>query len=165
MKKRKGGWQAYVWARQDGLMVAGLTLLADVVSKGEVLKAVFTAQLPWWIVEGRWGMAFSWNRGMSFSMLDGVAYAPLLLAVVAVAACAWFTHWLADGGRWHRVGLGLIIGGAMGNLLDRIQHGAVVDFIVTSPAGLFPYTYNVADACITVGVGLVLLDGFLNKKG
>ncbi|MCA3243775.1 MAG: signal peptidase II, partial [Alphaproteobacteria bacterium] len=84
--------------------------------------------------------------------------------LVAVAASAWFTHWLAAEGNpkpWpslHQAGLAAIIGGALGNLVDRVQHGAVVDFLVVNPWGLFPYTFNLADAAITVGVALLLLD-------
>jgi signal peptidase II len=74
-------------------------------------------------------------------------------------------HWLGEerGWNWHQLGLGLLIGGALGNLVDRVQHGAVVDFALVNPWGLFPYTFNVADGAITVGVALLLLDSFLRR--
>jgi lipoprotein signal peptidase len=145
-------------------MWAALILLADDLSKEWALHLLRQGQLPWWLMEGQLGLGFGWNRGMSFSLLDGFAYAPHLLGLVAVAASAWFTHWLAAEGNpkpWpslHQAGLAAIIGGALGNLVDRVQHGAVVDFLVVNPWGLFPYTFNLADAAITVGVALLLLD-------
>lgn len=155
----------YVLRRQLGLMVAALAVLLDAVSKGEVLNAVVRGELPVWLVPGQLGVAFAWNRGMSFSLLQESAWGPWFLAVVAVAACGWFVHWLGQEDRLaHRLGLGLIIGGALGNLLDRVQHGAVVDFVVVNPLGWFPYTFNVADACITVGVILLLADGFWGAR-
>lgn len=57
----------------------------------------------------------------------------------------------------------MLIGGAIGNLLDRAQHGAVVDFLVLNPWGLFPYTFNIADVAITFGVVLLLLDSWLRR--
>jgi lipoprotein signal peptidase len=161
-------WGAKIWAylqpRQHALLVATLILVADDASKEWALYALNSGQLPLWLVEGQIGFGFGWNRGMSFSLLDGFAYAPHLLGLVAVAAIAWFTHWLAAEGNpnpWpslHQSGLAAIIGGAMGNLVDRLQHGAVVDFLVLNPWGLFPYTFNIADAAITFGVALLLLD-------
>jgi signal peptidase II len=59
-----------------------------------------------------------------------------------------------------RLGFGLIIGGALGNLIDRIPDGLVTDYVAV---GTFP-VFNVADACITVGAGLLLLDAFLARK-
>jgi signal peptidase II len=88
------------------------------------------------------------------------------LGTVAVAATAWFIHWLNEQ-PWpslHQAGLAAIIGGALGNLVDRIQHGAVIDFIVLNPWGLFPYTFNVADAAISLGVALLLLDMLRNRR-
>lgn len=156
----------YMERRAYGLCIAALALLVDVVSKGEILNALYAGKLPLWAVPEQLGLAFAWNRGMSFSLLQGAAWGPWFLGGVAVVACVFFFHWLGEkkGLNLHQAGLGLVIGGAVGNLLDRVQHGAVVDFLVVSPMKLFPYTFNVADACITVGVGLLLLDGFLNKK-
>ena len=59
--------------------------------------------------------------------------------------------------------LGLIMGGAVGNALDRVRLGAVVDFIDVSGIGVFPWVFNVADSAITVGVALLLLDSLVAK--
>lgn len=154
----------YVMHRRWGLMVAVLALLLDVASKAWALGMMVRGQLPVWLVEGQAGFHFAWNRGMSFSLFDGAAYGPWVLGVVAVAACGWFVHWLGERA-WglHQAGLGLVIGGAVGNLVDRVQHGAVVDFIVLSPGGLFPYTFNIADVVISVGVLLLLLDSWRRR--
>ena len=152
----------YLLARQHALMVAALVLVADDISKEWALYMLQHGKLPLWIVENQLGFGFGWNRGMSFSLLDSAAYGPLLLGTVAVLAIGWFTHWLASECKgWpslHQAGLALIIGGAAGNLVDRIQHGAVIDFLVLNPWGLFPYTFNIADAAITFGVAALLLD-------
>lgn len=154
----------YVKVRWGGLALAAVVLAIDFVSKAWVLGATASGRLPWWLVDGQVGMRFAWNRGMSFSLMDGWVYGPWILGVVAVLACGWFVHWLGERGwGWHQAGLGLLIGGALGNLVDRVQHGAVVDFILINPWGLFPYTFNPADSAITVGVALLLLDSFLRR--
>lgn len=154
----------YFCVRARGLIVAlGLTLL-DAASKAWALHADAAGALPMWLVPGQVGFHFAWNRGMSFSLLQGAAYGPWVLGLIAVAACAWFVHWLGESRALvHQAGLGLLIGGAAGNVLDRMQHGAVVDFLLLNPAGLFPYTFNVADMAITFGVALLLLDSYLRR--
>ena len=68
------------------------------------------------------------------------------------------THWLV-------IGLGLIVGGAVGNAIDRALHGAVVDFIDVHWADLHWPAFNIADAAISIGVGFILLDAFVTRPG
>lgn len=158
----------YMWPRKVGLAVALAGFLLDVASKGSVLSLSDQGVLPWWLVPGQVGLNLQWNTGMSFSLLQNVVWGPVVLACVAVVASIFFVRWLGESrDRLHQGGVGLVLAGALGNLLDRLVHGAVVDFILLNPWGVFPYTFNVADACITVGVLLLLLHGILtrNKKG
>ncbi len=151
----------YLHIRQWGLMVAALTLLADVISKHIILDNRFS--LPVSIIDGWFALVLAWNRGMSFSMLQDVAWGGFFLGTVAILACAWFIHWLGEKNAWfHQVGLGLIIGGALGNLLDRIVHGAVIDFLLVYHDGWFFPAFNVADSAITVGVICLLMGEFLS---
>ena len=103
-----------------------------------------------------------WNEGGSFGFLqarhDLARWGLTAFAlVVALALAAWARR--ADR-RLLGVALGLIIGGAVGNAIDRARFGAVVDFIDVSAMGFFPWVFNVADAAITIGVLLMLLDSF-----
>ena len=163
-------WMDYAVVRQWGLLVAAVVLLLDFASKELVLGLAANGALPLWWVPGELGFNLGWNRGMSFSLLHDWAFAPWLLGALAVALSAWFVHWLGEkrvgnaGWAWHQAGLGLMIGGALGNLLDRLQHGAVVDFLVLNPWGLFPYTFNVADTAITLGVVGMIIESVLALK-
>lgn len=154
----------YVCQRARGLSVAIVAAALDAASKAWALAAQQHGELPLWLVPGQLGFHFAWNRGMSFSLLEQAVWGPVLLGVVAVVACGWFFHWLGEKQSWaHQAGLGLLIGGALGNVADRIMHGAVVDFLLLNPWGLFPYTFNVADMAITFGVALLLLDSYARR--
>ncbi len=102
------------------------------------------------------------NTGIAFSMFAGAG--PLVLAAIAVAVSGFVTWlWISSPPkrRLSHAGFALIIGGAIGNLIDRIQHGYVVDyFLFHLPQWSFA-VFNLADAAITVGAGLVLLDELL----
>jgi signal peptidase II len=146
------------------LIVAAVAVVLDALSKAWALAADAAGNLPIWLWPGEVGFHFAWNRGMSFSLLQGAAWGPMILGAVAVVACAWFIHWLGESKAWmHQTGLGLLIGGAAGNVIDRMQHGAVVDFLLLNPWHLFPYTFNIADTAITFGVVLLLLDSYLRR--
>lgn len=115
-------------------------------------------------------LSMLWNYGVSFGMLkagDGAARWGLVALSLAIAGV--FVWWLRDAARpltgW---ALGLVVGGALGNLVDRVRFGAVADFIDFTgpwfgmrlgswPVG-FPWVFNVADAAITVGAALLALD-------
>ena len=60
--------------------------------------------------------------------------------------------------------IGLVMGGAFGNVIDRIRFGGVVDFLDFSGTGLFPWIFNIADSGITIGVMLLILDSFLSER-
>ncbi|MEO1090428.1 MAG: signal peptidase II [Pseudomonadota bacterium] len=104
-----------------------------------------------------------WNQGVSFGLFqgnDGELQRWLLtaLAGAVAAALAW---WLATGehGPAQRWGLVLVIAGALGNAIDRVLHGAVVDFLDFHAAGWHWPAFNVADSAIVVGAALLVLDG------
>ncbi|WP_421854868.1 signal peptidase II [Oricola sp.] len=99
------------------------------------------------------------NQGIAFSMLSGLGPLPLIVISLGVIA---FVLWLWRGSapeRWiSHAGFALIIGGAIGNLIDRVWHGYVIDyFLFHTPVWSFA-VFNLADAAITVGAGLVILD-------
>jgi signal peptidase II len=127
------------------------------------MQALDSENIP--VIDGllQWSLAF--NRGASFSLMDNWEYAPFKLAAVAIIA-ALVLLWLLGRAesKWYTVGLGLLLGGAIGNLIDRVRYGAVVDFIdVYWNTSHFP-TFNVADSAITVGVICVLIDGIITKR-
>ena len=108
-----------------------------------------------------------WNRGINFGLFAGDS--DLLrwaLVAVALGICLWVLHWMRDEVRLAPlVSAGALIGGAMGNVLDRIRFGAVVDFLNVSCCGLHnPTSFNVADIGIFCGaMGLIFFSSNQNK--
>ncbi|MEO0722264.1 MAG: signal peptidase II [Pseudomonadota bacterium] len=105
-----------------------------------------------------------WNRGMSFGALQSEGIMRWVLVALSVVIAIGFTIWLLRADRRLTAGaLTLIVGGAIGNVIDRVRFGAVVDFFNFSDVW-FTYVFNVADAAITVGAALLFLDQFLLSR-
>ncbi len=147
----KLGWQAY------GL--AALVVVLDQISKYWILSVVKLPEVLSVKVAGPFHLSMVWNQGVSFGLLraqdDLVRWALVAFSVIVAILLA---HWARKADRpFSAIGLGLVIGGAIGNAIDRARFGAVVDFIDVSRLW-FPWVFNVADSAITVGVVLLLLD-------
>ena len=102
----------------------------------------------------------AWNRGINFGLFSGGETTRWVLVALAVAVSGWVVWWLrADDRPLAMVAGGLLVGGALGNVVDRLIYGAVADFLNMSCCGIEnPYVFNVADIAIFVGaVGLALL--------
>ena len=145
-------------ARQDALIlpfVAALVLLADQVSKYLVTASLEEGQswgvVPWLAPVLR--VTHVTNTGAAFGMLPGLGGVFAYIAVAVIVVIIVFYRRLPAGQSLMRVSLGLQLGGAIGNLADRIARGSVVDFIDLSfwPFKDFP-VFNLADSSIVVGV-------------
>jgi signal peptidase II len=129
-------------------VVAGLAVfVADVAS-----KAIMTRRLEWgeqrWLIDNWIGLELTRNRGLAFGLGTGSRITTLLV-IAGFIALVWFI--LRSGLVKHPVGaaaFGLAVGGAMGNLIDRIRDGAVTDFFVIGPWPRF----NIADSALTLGL-------------
>ena len=101
----------------------------------------------------------TYNTGIAFSMLAGVGGIGLIVIALAVVAFVLFLAAKSEADRpLARFGFALIVGGAVGNLIDRMMHGHVIDYVLFhTPVWSFA-VFNLADAFITVGAGLVILD-------
>lgn len=99
------------------------------------------------------------NRGISFSMFSGNStLMPWILTAVALAFCIGIVVWLGrEKDRRVRVGLALILGGAIGNIIDRVRLGAVVDFLDFYIGEYHWPAFNIADSAICIGVVLILI--------
>lgn len=109
---------------------------------------------------------FSWveNRGVSFGLF-GDGSARWLLSVFSVAVTGVLAWWATKADRRLLVwAIGLVMGGAVGNVIDRIRFGYVVDFLDFSGTGFFPWVFNIADSAITIGVVLLILDSLLSER-
>ncbi|HEX5078634.1 MAG TPA: signal peptidase II [Geminicoccaceae bacterium] len=148
-----------------GLTVALLLLALDQLSKWIALDLLDLAARPI-TVTSFFNLVMVWNRGVSFGMLDSLgAFAPWLLSGVALAVVIGLLFWLKRSEHaMTAIGLGLVIGGAIGNALDRLRHGAVVDFLDFHLAGYHWPAFNLADAGICVGAGLIVVDGLLAPR-
>jgi len=104
----------------------------------------------------------AWNYGINFGLMAGdSAITRWVLIAVALLVCGavlWWVHHEAAS-RWQRIAAGVLVGGALGNVIDRLIYGAVADFLNMSCCGIDnPYAFNVADIAVFAGAfGLVLL--------
>lgn len=109
---------------------------------------------PWF------NLAMAWNRGINFGLLDmGADAGRWALIALALVICAGLLYWARRRTAFvEALGVGLIMGGAFGNVWDRIRYGAVMDFLNFSLPGLRnPFAFNVGDVAIFAGAALLLL--------
>ena len=142
--------------------VAAAVVLADRVTKLVVLEAFAPGETR--PVTGFFNLVLVFNKGAAFSFLAGApGWQTPLLSAIAVAASVIVSVLIlrSPGKRLFCAGLALILGGALGNLWDRIAWGHVVDFLDLHAAGWHWPAFNVADAGITVGAALLIVEGFV----
>jgi signal peptidase II len=106
----------------------------------------------------------AWNRGINFGLFAGDAdWSRWVLIAIALIISGWVLWWLHKDaeGRWSMISGGFLVGGALGNVIDRVLYGAVADFLNMSCCGFEnPYSFNVADISIFIGAfGLILFTG------
>jgi signal peptidase II len=142
-------------------LVALLVFLLDRWSKTLVLHSfvpgesrIVVPHLLWW--------TYVQNTHGAFGLFGN---SPLLLIVLALIVLGVFAYAFRDAVRhsnWVRIAFGMIVGGAIGNIVDRFQHQWVVDFIDFRT--IWPNVFNVADACITIGVALLVLASLRRER-
>lgn len=149
-----------------GLALALAILLADQASKWWILEILRLPERRQVVVTPFFNLTMVWNRGVTFGLLaSDVPWQKAALAGVALAVCAFLLVWLARAeSRLVALGLGSVIGGAIGNVIDRARFGAVVDFLDFHAFGWHWYAFNVADAAIVCGVGLLLWDALIRPS-
>ena len=146
-------------------------LAGGVVALDQLTKATVLARfLPGERLEltGFFNMVLVYNKGAAFSFLSDAAgwQTPLLIGFALVAIAVVGTLLVrSPGRRLLCAGLALILGGALGNLVDRFRFGQVVDFLDFHAAGWHWPAFNVADSAITVGAVVLILEGFLHHEG
>ena len=131
-----------------------LIVLADQTTKQIMLDLIFDPPRRIEIL-AIFNLVPVWNRGMSFGMLaGGGAWVPIVLTSLAIAVSAWLFWMVPRLYRVQRLAAACIAGGAIGNGIDRLRFGKVVDFIDLHYAGLHWPAFNLADAAITIGAVL-----------
>jgi signal peptidase II len=148
-------WWTWLW-------LSAVVVILDQASKSAI-KAMFHLGDEQ-AVTGFFSLMLARNTGAAFSFMRDAEGARYLFSAVAIAAVALIVWLLRRGGdRLYCAGLALILGGAIGNLWDRVALGYVVDFLLIHWQRWYYPAFNVADSAITVGAGLLLLDAFLRR--
>jgi signal peptidase II len=153
-----------------GLAVAVAILVADQATKYWIL-GLFAGQPPgagFMEVTPFFNLVLTWNRGMSFGLFNtDAAMNALVFTVLAAVIVGGLLVWLRRvQDTLLALAIGLVIGGAVGNVIDRLlpSRGAVVDFLDFHLAGWHWFAFNLADAAICVGVGLMVIDSLLGRR-
>ncbi|MFZ5815547.1 MAG: signal peptidase II [Bacillota bacterium] len=138
------------------ILIAVFAVLLDQFTKWLVM-ARMTLFYEIKVIPGFFSLQFVYNPGAAFGMLANQRWFFILVGLLAVGAILYYIqqqrekHWLPT------LALGLLLGGAVGNLIDRLRFGKVVDFLLFYWRDYYFPNFNVADICITVGVGLLIL--------
>lgn len=141
------------------LILAGTAVLVFVAD--QVTKALVVATIPYGErVEVLGDLVWLWhlrNTGAAFSLLPGATWLFIPVTLLALGMVAYFHREFRSRGPWIHVLLGVILGGALGNLVDRVRLGYVVDFVSVGIGDLRWPAFNVADPSVVVGIGILVL--------
>lgn len=148
-----------------GFLGAAALVAADQLSKWWVLHGLKLPELGSIELLPFLSFTMVWNRGISMGIPLGESLGKWGIIILTFAISAWIAKMLlSTERRFEGWGYALILGGAIGNIIDRFIHGAVVDFVHLHAAGYNFYVFNLADSAITIGVVLLLIDGLLAAK-
>lgn len=147
-----------------GLACAVLVVILDQISK-PLMRAWLAAGDVY--VTPFFNLVSAWNQGVGFSLMTmRGASGPYVLSALALLISIGLFIWLLRSNRTLPViGLGLAIGGALGNVIDRLRHGAVFDFLQFHAAGYYFPAFNLADSALSIGVALLVIDGLFEGRG
>lgn len=137
-------------------LLLGVILGADQLTKKAALADLLNA--PPVEVTPFFNLVFVWNRGVSFGLLRDLP--PIVLSIVLMLVALALTVWFfRTSHKPLRLALCTVVAGAIGNIIDRLRFGAVVDFLDFHAFGFHWPAFNIADAAIVLGIAFVLLDG------
>lgn len=149
------------------LPLSALIIVADQISKGWIERnyQLFETTVVLPVLD----ITRLHNPGAAFSFLASAGgwqrwFFTILATGVSIGIIYWLRQIVSSQQRALASGLALIMGGAIGNVLDRLEHGYVVDFIHAHWQGAYFPAFNIADAAITIGAGLLLLDAFFEWR-
>ncbi len=136
-------------------IIAGVVIVLDQVTKALVLRTWPLPQTGEIELIGQWlALTYVRNDGIAFGLFQGIPQLFTITSLIIVAGAIYFyLHHTPEDDRWLPIMLGLIVGGAIGNVIDRLRFGYVVDFIKTL-GGNFP-VFNIADSAVVVGIFLM----------
>jgi signal peptidase II len=137
-------------------LVAAVVIALDQASKAWILRVLEPDEsIP---LIGSWlSLTYVRNTGVAFGLFRGIPYFFTITSIlISVGAVLFYRYQLPNNRPWVQLSVGMIVGGAIGNIIDRLRFGYVVDFVHVS---WFPGIFNIADSAITVGV--IMLAGYL----
>ncbi len=148
-----------------GFALAALVIVLDQLAKWWIVAVVMAPPriIP---LTSFFNLVLVHNRGVSFGVFSSAPHwLPWALSLFAVLIAAVLAVWLRrTPNHLPAAALGLVIGGALGNVIDRVRYGAVVDYLDFHFSGYHRPAFNVADSAITIGVGLFLLDALISPS-
>ena len=149
-------------------MPALIVVLLDQISKWWIANYLEPHQILS-VIPGFFDLVLVHNRGMAFGIFgrsgSGFAFCLLLGAILAaIVVIFFFFYWTRKNQKWLTIGLALILGGAVGNLVDRIRFGHVIDFLDFSVKAYHWPAFNLADSAVTIGTLWLLLNLILGKS-
>ena len=146
-------------------IVLVVNLVADQLTKWWAKATLPVDSRGWGIpqvfIENFWDWQLSYNQGSAFGLFHGIGGARIFLTIIGIGALVAVGFMVKNAGEKQTrlvVGLGMVAGGAIGNIVDRVIHGSVTDFVVWKYYESTWPTFNVADVSLVIGVGLMLLD-------
>ncbi len=147
-----------------GLMIAVAVFVLDQASKWLIMEVVLKA--PRLIeITSFFNIRWVWNRGVSFGIFSDGSVGAWVLITLSLVIAVFLFFWLRrTASLVLTIGLGMVLGGALGNVVDRIRFEAVFDFLDFYIGSNHWPTFNIADCGIVIGVGIMFLETFLEKK-
>ncbi len=145
-----------------GIVIAVMVIVLDQLSKFLMLTFVLNEQSVI-IIMPFFNLVHAWNTGVSFSLFNnGGVIGTLLLCLIVIVIVAILLRWLyKEKTKLIQIALGMIIGGAVGNLIDRIRFGAVFDFLDFYIDAYHWPAFNLADSCICIGAVMIILHSMI----
>jgi signal peptidase II len=153
--------------RRSGFAVAAIVFALDQLSKWLMIGPLQLRELGQIVLLPIFNLTWTENNGISLGLLNAeTALGRWLLVALTAAIAGGVAVWLLrEKNRTDQLALGLVLGGALGNILDRVRHGFVVDFADLHFGDFRPFlVFNVADAAISIGVVILLLRAFFGRK-
>ncbi len=152
----KSNWTRWLW-------LSAIVIAADQATKAGIVATLREGEA--FAVTPFFSLVLTFNTGAAFSFLSAASgWQRWFFVAIAVAAAVVIVALLRRGGSaWYGAGLALILGGALGNLYDRLVIGKVVDFLLFHYAGWAYPAFNVADSSITVGVAILIFESLRRR--